>query len=510
MIELTSILLPEPEKFLPPALFPVPCMSIRVLFVEDDEAVRALLVEQAREDGYQTVGAAHADAAISLLKKEEFDIIVTDVRMPGMSGLDLLLHCSELRPDAVTLVLTAYGSITDAIVAMKRGASDYLTKPLDNEQLSSALRVAAGRVLARRCGRGDSARPEEMAVTTIAGLVAESEAMTGLIGQIRIFAPRKFSVLVTGETGTGKELVARAIHRLSPRGEQPFVALNCAAVPHELLEKELFGHERGAFTGAHAAGEGRFGRARGGTLFLDEIGDMNYELQPKLLRVLEENVYEKVGGTRQIEADVRVIAATSADLPTLIEEKKFRRDLYYRLNKVLLHLPPLRERPADIRPLAEQLLARFCDSDEGEGLPRKQIDEAAWPILAGYFWPGNIRQLRNAIERAAVISADEPIIRREHFPEEVQDGAAAGLSPVLAITASYGFGQPLPKEGIDLKACLASQEKQILIQALMEADGNQKAAAEKLRLPRSTFIEKTQRYGINLKNDGVVSRGDEA
>ncbi|MBA3322555.1 MAG: sigma-54-dependent Fis family transcriptional regulator [Pyrinomonadaceae bacterium] len=480
-----------------------------MLFVEDDEAVRALLIEQAREDGYQTAGATHADAAISLLKKEEFDIIVTDVRMPGMSGLDLLLHCSELRPEAVTLVLTAYGSITDAIVAMKRGASDYLTKPLDNEQLSSALRVAAGRVLTRRCKVGDDARPEETAAATIAGLVAESEAMTGLIEQIRIFAPRKFSVLVTGETGTGKELVARAIHRLSPRGEQPFVALNCAAVPHELLEKELFGHERGAFTGAHAAGEGRFGRARGGTLFLDEIGDMDYDLQPKLLRVLEENVYEKLGGTRQIEADVRVIAATSADLPALIEEKRFRRDLYYRLNKVLLHLPPLRERPADIRPLAEQLLARFCDSDEGEGLPRKQIDEAVWPALAGYFWPGNVRQLRNAIERAAVISADAPVISSGHFPEEVQNGAAGG-SPVLPLKSNYGFGQSLPKEGIDLKACLAKQEKQILLQALREAGGNQKAAAEKLRLPRSTFIEKTQKYGINMKDDGAMSRGDEA
>ncbi|MGH9944156.1 MAG: sigma-54-dependent transcriptional regulator, partial [Pyrinomonadaceae bacterium] len=275
--------------------------------MEDDDAVRSLLVEQAREDGYETDEAPGADEAIRLLKKNDYDVVVTDVRMPGMSGLDLLLHCQELRPQAVTLVLTAHGSINDAIIAMKRGASDYLTKPLDNEQLSSALRVAAGRVAKKR---QPASQPK-----VVTPIIAHSELMTRLLGQVKIFAPRKFSVLVTGETGTGKELIARAIHQLSPRRDKPFVALNCAAVPHELLEKELFGHEKGAFTGAHTAGEGRFGRANGGTLFLDEIGDMDFDLQPKLLRVLEENVFEKLGGNKPIEVDVRVIAATSADLP---------------------------------------------------------------------------------------------------------------------------------------------------------------------------------------------------
>ncbi|MBA3247728.1 MAG: sigma-54-dependent Fis family transcriptional regulator [Pyrinomonadaceae bacterium] len=464
-------------------------MKIKILFVEDDRAVRALLVEQACEDGYQAAGAANADAAINLLKKEDFDIVVTDVRMPGLSGLDLLLHIAELRPRAVTLVLTAYGSIGDAIIAMRRGASDYLTKPLDNEQLSSALRVAANRVSQKR----------EMPIegkSAIAPIIAESGVMTKLLEEVKIFAPRKFSVLVTGETGTGKELIARAIHELSPRRDKSFVALNCAAVPRELLEKELFGHERGAFTGAHTSGEGRFGRADGGTLFLDEIGDMDYDLQPKLLRVLEESVFEKLGGARPIEVDVRVVAATSADLPRLIEEKKFRRDLYYRLNKVMLELPPLRERPADIRPIAEQLLAHFCASSEGEGLPPKTLDAAVWPALSSYCWPGNVRQLRNAIERAAVISAGEDLIRLTHFPEEVRGGATSGVSAPLAARTSFGFAQPLPAEGIDLKAQLADQEKQLLLQALKEANGNHKLAAEKLRLPRSTFIEKTQRYGI--------------
>jgi two-component system, NtrC family, response regulator AtoC len=374
-----------------------------------------------------------------------------------------------------------------AVEAMKRGATDFITKPFELDGLLGTIRVAAERAARTRSVTQPGAR------LGTENLVAAAPVMQRLLEQVRAIAPFQTTVLVTGETGTGKEVVARAIHDLSPRGRKALVALNCAAVPEQLLEDELFGHVKGAFTGAQGARAGRFEQADGGTLFLDEIGDMSLTLQSKLLRVLQEREFERLGSSRTVKVDVRIVAATSADLQRRIDEGAFRPDLYYRLNVVHLRLPPLRERREDIRPLAEHLLSKFC---AGAGLPSKSFSAEAWGALAAYRWPGNVRQLQNAVERAAVLTGAATDIQLQDLPEEVREAFAAEGGPEP---------EPPPTDisegGVNFDAVVSKVERDLLLQSLARAGGNKMRAAQLLGMKRTTFVEKLKRLGIEWEKE---------
>jgi DNA-binding NtrC family response regulator len=467
-------------------------MNVKILIVEDDERLRDVLLEAAAMEGYDARGVPTAEAAVEQLRREPFNILVTDVTLPGMSGLDLLRECPPLRPGILPIVITAHGTIDIAIEAMKRGAADFLTKPFELDALLGTIRVAAERVARMRAVTPPAAGPE--------GLIAVAPAMQKLLEQVRAIAPFLTTVLVTGETGTGKEMIARAIHQLSPRATKPLVALNCAAVPEQLLEDELFGHVKGAFTGAQSGRAGRFEQADGGTLFLDEVGDMSLPLQSKLLRVLQEREFEKLGSSRTVKVDVRVVAATSADLENRIGEGSFRPDLYYRLNVVHLRLPPLRQRREDIRPLTEHLLAKFCAST---GLPGKTITDEAWEGLLSYRWPGNVRQLQNAVERAAALSGAAAEIHLRDLPEEIREGAAVGGTPEPSSAAPVD-GVPartLLDEGINFDAVVTKVESDLLLQALAKAGGNKMRAAQLLNMKRTTFVEKLKRLQLDAEKE---------
>jgi DNA-binding NtrC family response regulator len=472
-------------------------MSVKILLVEDDERLLDVLMEAAAMEEYDARGVPSAEAAVELLRDEPFEVMVTDVTLPGMSGLELLRQCQRLRPGIVPIVMTAYGTVDIAVEAMKRGAADFITKPFQLDALLGTVRVAAERAARTRASSLDAAQGAGPG-----DLIAAAPVMRKLLEQVRAIAPFQTTVLVTGETGTGKEVIARAVHSLSPRGGKPLVALNCAAVPEQLLEDELFGHVKGAFTGAQGARAGRFEQADGGTLFLDEIGDMGLPLQSKLLRVLQEREFERLGSSRTVKVDVRVVAATSADLRRRIDDGTFRPDLYYRLNVVHLHLPPLRERREDIRPLAEHLLAKFCAAS---GLPPKTVSEGAWDALAAYRWPGNVRQLQNAVERAAVLTGAAAEIRLQDLPEEVREAAAAGAaSPPQAAPGQ----QPadIPDAGIDFDAVVTKVERDLLLQSLAKAGGNKMRAAQLLGMKRTTFVEKLKRLGIEWEKDSTDPR----
>lgn len=466
-------------------------MSSKILFVEDDDRIRELLLTAAAMEGYETEGVASAEAALENLSLKNYDILVTDVDLPGMSGLDLLQHSQRLKPGIIAIVITGHGTIDIAVEAMKRGATDFLPKPFELETLLSIVRVAAERVQRHALsasGKGLSG----------IGLVAQSPAMEKLLAQVTAIAPFNTTVLVTGGTGTGKEIITRSIHDQSPRANRPFVALNCAAVPEHLLEDELFGHIKGAFTGAQNARKGRFEQADGGTLFLDEIGDMSLPLQSKLLRVLQEREFEKLGSSTPTKVDVRIIAATGADLERSIAAGNFRADLFYRLNVVHLRLPLLRERQEDIRPLAEHLLARFCAS---AGLPVKRIDEEAWKTLMLYDWPGNVRQLQNAMERAAALSGANTLIRLTDLPEEVREGIASADVQTHTAKAAHTFEPSIPDEGFSFDEVVNKVERELLLQALSKAGGNKMRAAALLNMKRTTFIEKLKRLHIETDSD---------
>lgn len=474
-------------------------MNVRVLFVEDNDRLRDMLLEAV--DDFASEGVASAEEAVERLTSEAFDILVTDINLPGMSGLDLLQQAQRLRPGISMIAITAFGTIDVAVEAMKRGAMDFLTKPFALSDLAGIIKVAAEHVAHRTVTTG---RPDTQ-------LIATAPGMHRLLDQVKAIAPFNTTVLITGETGTGKELVARSIHHESPRRARPLVSLNCAAVPEQLLEDELFGHVKGAFTGAQTAREGRFEQADGGTLFLDEIGDMSLPLQSKLLRVLQEREFEKLGSSRTVKVDVRIIAATSANLERRLDDGSFRPDLYYRLNVVNLRLPPLRERKEDVRPLAEHLLARFCGT---AGLPAKRIGEDVWPALYSYRWPGNVRQLQNAMERAAALTGAAALISLNDLPEEVRGGAASGITPALLKQAQpepEQPAQPIPDEGLNFDAVVNRVERDLLLQSLNKANGNKMRAAKLLNMKRTTFVEKLKRLQINTDegdDEAVIEKSD--
>jgi len=451
--------------------------SKHLLLVEDEVHLREAIAEQLTDHGYRVRQAATGEEALACLSDFAFDILVTDLRLPGIDGSAVVDAARERYPDIVAIVVTGYGTVKDAVAAIKRGASDFVAKPFQIDELLHALEAA----LEQRRLKSENAylRAQLEERYRFDAIVGRSRAMTRLFKLLETVAGTGSTILITGETGTGKEVVARAIHHNSTRRTHHFVALNCSAIPEALLEAELFGHVRGAFTGAVGNRTGRLEQAHKGTLFLDEVGTMSPALQVKLLRVLQEREFERVGDTNTIRVDVRVIAATNSDLRQMVEEGRFREDLFYRLNVIPVTMPPLRERREDI-PL---LVQHFLDKHRGEPAQSVAVSQDAMRRLMAYHWPGNVRQLENAIERAVAISGGRAQIDvGDLLPEVVrQDG------PLFPAALS------LPEDGLDLDTFVASVERELIQRSLERTGGNKGQAARLLHLKRTTLVEKLKR-----------------
>ncbi len=443
----------------------------QILVVDDEEGLREFLAEALELDGHEVSEAESAEAAIESLAGRRFPIVVTDLRMPGMDGLELLRRIKADTPETEVVVLTAHGSVETAVAAMKVGAYDFLQKPIESP---AALRRIVDRALerfrlrTREEGSRDAAEAPRLGYgSPVMGQVEQA------LGKV---ASTQATVLLTGESGTGKELAARSIHARSPRAEGPFLAVNCAALSPQLLESELFGHEKGAFTGATARRRGKLELCEGGTFFLDEVGELEPSLQAKLLRVLQEREFERVGGTQLIRADVRWVAATNRDLTDMMREGRFREDLYHRLAVFPIHLPPLRERREDIPALAAVLLERI---GAALGRPGLRLSPALVTQLRHAEWPGNVRELANVLERAAIL-ADGPELRPEHLI------LLPGTAPSASLSA------PVPAGDVPL----AELERQAIVAALARHDGNRKQVAEALGIGVRTLYDKIKRYEI--------------
>ena len=447
----------------------------RALVVDDERKMRRVLQMLLEKMGIESIAAETGEEALAMLAAERVDLLLTDLRLPGLSGIDLLARVREIEPELAVIVLTAFGSVETAVEAMKRGASDYVLKPFDLETLEVTIRKALEMQRYRTENR--FLHEQVDAVPTFETLVGSSPAIEAVYDLIRRIAPARGAVLITGETGTGKELVARAIHTLGPRAGGLFVPINCAAIPAELLESELFGHARGAFTGAADGRMGKFEVADGGTLFLDEIGDMPIALQAKLLRVLEDGVVERVGSNRRVAVDVRVISSTNRDLRARIEAEQFREDLFYRLNVLHIALPPLRERREDIRHLATAFLSRYA-ADLGKRPATLTAD--ALRLLEQHDWRGNVRELKNVVERAVVLS-DGP---------DIDVGAFPGLD------AAAGGGAEPATQALALEPAVEEVERKMVLKALAAANDNKAHAARLLGISERTLWYKLKRYRL--------------
>jgi len=450
-----------------------------LLLVEDEAPLRAAVAEQLGDRGYRVEQADSGEVALARLADFAFDAIVTDLRLPGTDGQAVIEAAVSRYPDIIAIVVTGYGTVKDAVDAIKRGAADFVSKPFQIDELLHALDSAFEQRRLRSENAYLRAQLEER--YRFEGIVGRSAEMGRLMQLLETVAPTGSTILVTGETGTGKEVVARAIHHNSPRRAQRFVALNCSAIPETLLEAELFGHVRGAFTGATGNRQGRLEQAHKGTLFLDEVGTMSIALQTKLLRALQEREFERVGDSHTIKVDVRVIAATNSDLARMVADGTFREDLYYRLNVIPITLPPLRRRKDDIPLLIQHFLKKFAKDPE----PVLTISQDAVRRMMAYSWPGNVRQLENAIERAVAMSGGRAQIDVRDLPIEVQDVEETPAASSVT----------LPDEGIDLDAYVASIERALIERSLERTGGNKGQAARLLNLKRTTLVEKLKRFG---------------
>ena len=450
------------------------------LLVIDDEKNYLLVLEALLLDaGYAVTALNDPETALAFIDESEVDVIITDMKMPKLSGKDVLGHVKRDYPHIPVLVMTAFGSIESAVDIMKMGAFDYITKPFANDELLLSVQNAAELAKVHRRYRLLHENLEER--YGLHQIIGKSKGIRSVLSLVDKAAPTKSNVLITGESGAGKELVARAIHFASPRKNGPFISVNCMALSPGVLESELFGHEKGSFTGAVAMRRGRFELANTGTLFLDEIGELSHDMQVKLLRVLQERKFERVGGSEEIEVDIRVVTATNKDLQQEVEKGTFREDLYYRLNVVQMVLPPLRERREDI-PL---LLAHFVDKISADNhLPRKTIHPEALDYLSGYEWPGNIRQLENVVERCMVMVSDE-VITVNDLPPELKDDESQ-LKNALDL---------LPVE-LNLADTLDKLEAALIRRALARAEFVQVKAAEFLGISKSLLQYKLRKYGI--------------
>ena len=404
----------------------------RLVVIDDEVNAAAALETLLREDGYEVSRAHDAKSGLALLETTDADVVLTDLRMPGMDGLELLARIKEIRPETMVILMTAYGTVKTAVRAMKMGAEDYLGKPIDVEELEVILQ----KVLEKKRLLEETRVLRERVMTKYRfdNLVGESPEMLAAFKTIQQVASSSSSVLLLGESGTGKELFAQALHQNSPRRSKPFVKVACAALPETLLESELFGHEKGSFTGALYTRAGRFEMADGGTLFLDEIGDISPTVQVKLLRFMEEREFERVGGNRTYKVDVRIVCATHRDLTKKLLDGTFREDLYYRLNVIEIHVPALRERPGDIPVLAHHFLKKYADANRKSV---RGISDEALALLLRHTWPGNVRELENAVERAVVLAA-EPVLNPNHFPtlRRLETAAPNGSAATVTIPGS--------------------------------------------------------------------------
>ena len=450
-----------------------------VLVVDDEESMRHLLTVILSDRGYDVRAVSNGEDALRELATRDYDLVLSDVRMPRMDGVVLLRKALDLHPGLTFIVMSAYGTHDTAIEAMKAGAYDYVSKPFKPDEVLLVLRKAEERLRLSRENR--RLRSELAADRGLESFVGASPTVQEMMRQVRKVAPTKATVLVTGESGTGKELVARAIHELSPRSAMPFVAVNCGAIPAELIESELFGHVRGAFTDASRDKKGLAAEADGGTLFLDEIGELPLNLQVKLLRFLEDEQVRRVGDTRSEKVDVRVVAATARDLVRATKEGLFREDLFYRLNVVNLRLPSLRERPEDVPALVEHFLAKHRRLRPEA--PLRGVSPEALEVLLAHRWPGNVRELEHAIERAVVL-ADGPMVQETDLPDDVRAGP--GPAPVARTSAD-----------LSVKRAFRALEQQLIRDALDRTGGNRTRAAELLDLSYRALLYKIKEYGID-------------
>ncbi|MCK4623298.1 MAG: sigma-54-dependent Fis family transcriptional regulator [Desulfuromonadales bacterium] len=453
-----------------------------ILIVDDEKSIRQSLEGILKDEGFQTSFAATGEEALSNIQREDPDLVLLDIWMPGIDGLETLKQIKHLRPNQLVIMMSGHGSIETAVKATKLGAYDFIEKPLSLEKVLLSIQNAMqiGQLVAENQALKEKiSRDYEM--------IGKSHVINKLKKQIEIAAPSSGWALITGENGTGKELVARAIHLQSTRSQKPFVEVNCAAIPEELIESELFGHEKGSFTGATAARKGKFDQANGGTLFLDEIGDMSLKTQAKILRILQEHKYERVGGNRTIEVDVRVIAATNKNLANEINIGNFREDLYFRLNVLPFTVPPLRDRKDDIPRLCQHFLQYFCGKESRE---IKIISEKASQSLMTYNWPGNVRELKNLIERLVIMTPGKNI-QLEDLPHTIKQNIATGTvinNKMAELPDSY-------------RAAKEIFEKQFLLNKLEKNNWNVSRTAEEIGLERSNLHRKIKAYGIVPEHD---------
>jgi two-component system NtrC family response regulator/two-component system response regulator HydG len=465
----------------------------RLVVIDDEVNAAAALEVLLKEDGYEVARAHDARSGLQLLEKVEPDVVLTDLRMPGMDGLELLAKIKEIRPETMVILMTAYGTVKTAVKAMKLGAEDYLSKPIDVEELEVVLQKALERKGLLEEARSLRERLEHK--YRFDNLVGESPEMLSVFKTIRQVAPSAASVLLLGESGTGKELFAQALHQNSPRRNKPFIKVACAALPETLLESELFGHEKGSFTGAVYTRAGRFEAADGGTLFLDEIGDITPTVQVKLLRFLEQREFERVGGNKTFKVDVRIVAATHRDLTKKLEEGSFREDLFYRLNVIEIHIPALRERPGDIPLLAHHFLRKYAEANSKE---LKGISDDVLALLLSHPWPGNVRELENAMERAVVLS-DGPTLTPAHFPTLRRTGAGEAPRPQPGV-ASLGVRIP--------GSTLSDLEREAILRTLEAVGGSTSKAAAILDISARKIQYKLKEYqqaGIVAARRGVTA-----
>jgi DNA-binding NtrC family response regulator len=460
-----------------------------LLIVEDEAALREAIAEQLTDRGFHVVEASCGEEALERLAEFAFDIVITDLRLPGIDGGEVLETAVELYPDIIGIIVTGYGTVKDAVNAIKRGVADFITKPFQFEELLHVLNSA----LEQRRLKSENAylRSQLEERYRFEGILGRSRPMRDLFQLLETVAVTSSTILVTGETGTGKELVARAIHHNSPRRAHRFVAINCSAIPETLLEAELFGHVRGAYTGAVDSRPGRLEQAHKGTLLLDEVGTMSSALQMKLLRVLQEREFERVGDTHPIKVDVRVIAATNTDLARMVAEGRFREDLYYRLNVIPIRLPPLRDHKEDIPLLVQHFLQRFC-REIVPSHPLMTVSQQTMRHMMAFSWPGNVRQLENALERAVALGGGRTQIEVTDLPPEIRE---AGEAPLAAAFV-------LPEQGIDFETYIGRIEHELISRALEQSKGNKGQAARLLNLKRTTLVEKLKRLDRREAREG--------
>jgi two-component system response regulator PilR (NtrC family) len=461
---------------------------MRILIVDDEEVLRDVLDAVLRREGFEVVMASSGEEALAVLDEDDnIDLVILDIMLPGISGIDTLRALRISNPSLPVIIITAFSSIDGAIEAMKHGAFHYIPKPFKNEEVILTVNKALEQ---RRLSHENERLKAELSEKyAYANIIGKSEPMRKVYDLIRLAAPSRSNILVTGESGTGKELVAKAIHHASPRARNAFVTVNSGSLPPELLESSLFGHMKGSFTGAIATKRGLFEVADGGSIFLDEIGNINLETQAKLLRVIQEKEFMRLGSVDTIKVDVRIIAATNADLTKLMAENRFREDLYYRLNVITIPLPPLRRRREDVALLVTHFLDKYAEENKRKV---KEVTPDAMRILLDHPWPGNVRELENTIERAVVLCTTDRI-GVELLPDYLRFPQPTDQPAMI-----------VPSEGLSLKDAVSRYERGMILQSLEMANGVQKKAAELLQLKPSTLNEMMKRLGIHTKSNAVI------